>query len=134
MLWTGRKFRHLTPEGNYKVEAPGVVLGLSAMILLGVSLPLLLRSPLRMPAGERLFRLVWLGPLGRAFLKFAGRRAPRDRDAGAPPVITAAPARNSNGSGPHAVRVVAADGDRVAALEQRVADLERWRQKSGLPS
>ena len=42
-----------------------MILILSAMIMLGVGLALLLRSPFRAPLGERVFRLVWLGPVGR---------------------------------------------------------------------
>ena len=42
--------------------------------LLGVSFLLLARSPFRMPLGERLFRIVWLGPPGRASFDFRRRR------------------------------------------------------------
>lgn len=61
---------------DYYLMGPGALAMLfSAASLLGVSLVLLLKSPLRMPAGERLFRWLWLGPLGRAFVRFGGRKA-----------------------------------------------------------
>lgn len=41
--------------------------------MLGLSMLLLLRSPFRMPVGERLFRLIWLGVFGRWFVARAGR-------------------------------------------------------------
>ena len=45
----------------------------SGLSLLGASFLLLARSPFRMPPGERLFRVVWLGPPGRAFVRFSSR-------------------------------------------------------------
>ncbi len=46
---------------------------ISAMMMIGISLVLFIRSPIRMPAGERAFRRIWLGPIGRGFLALASR-------------------------------------------------------------
>ena len=99
--------------------------------MLGVSLALLLRSPFRMPIGERLFRLVWLGPFGRAFVRFAGR-GKGARAAGESVSIrpgTSVTEEKSNGASRVTPRVrTTPAGDRVANLEVRVAELERWRE------
>jgi hypothetical protein len=50
-------------------------MAISAIVLIGVGMVLLLRSPLRAPIGERFFRMIWLGPFGRAFLRFSARGA-----------------------------------------------------------
>jgi serine/threonine-protein kinase len=119
-------FRTLIHPGYYKVLPIGAVLILSAAIMLGVSTVLLSRSPIRMPIGERLFRLVWLGPIGRTFIGFAGRGV-------APPAAASAASRPTGvrAATPNpAVRPPVAAPDRVAALEFRVAALEQWRDKT----
>jgi serine/threonine-protein kinase len=121
-----RSFRTLLRPGFYKESPTGVVLILSAAIMLGASTVLLSRSPFRMPIGERLFRLVWLGPLGRTFVRVAGR--------GIKPLAAAPAASRASGvraatPTPVAPPPVAAP-DRVAALEFRVAALEQWRDKA----
>jgi len=82
-----------------------------------------------MPVGERLFRVVWLGPVGRTFIRLSARGvAPRVSGGAAvvttPGVGAVAAARPaaapSNGASPVAT-------DRVSALEARVAALEHWR-------
>jgi serine/threonine-protein kinase len=118
-------FRHLVRPGYYGVEPAGVVLVLSAMILFGVGVVLLLRSPVRAPIGERLFRLVWLGPIGRAFIRFGGRKA-RSR-ASTPRPVTAPAARAGPTSPPVAIPPAALP--QLAALESRVAELEKWRRE-----
>ena len=108
----------------------GVALFVTGVSLLGISAVLLLKSPFSMPPGERLFRLVWLGPLGHAFVRFAGRnvrvsvrgQAVRRSAATPPPVRLAAVAPSTleqpkNGAAP----------DRLVDLEQRVTALEHWR-------
>src|SRR5262249_1606637 len=119
-------FRTLIHPGYYKVLPIGAVLILSAAIMLGVSTVLLSRSPIRMPIGERLFRLVWLGPIGRTFIRCAGRGV-------APPAAASAASRPTGvrAATPNpAVRPPVAAPDRVAALEFRVAALEQWRDKT----
>jgi hypothetical protein len=112
----------------YTISRPGTVLVLSGFALVGMGMVLLLRSPFRMPVGERIFRAVWLGPVGRGLLRVAGRglgstggrasaSAPGTaRATRVPPPTSAAPAP-----------VVDAAGDRITALETRLAELERWR-------
>jgi serine/threonine-protein kinase len=116
----GYRYR-IAPE-RYAVALPGTILIITAMILLGVSLALLLKSPFRMPLGERLFRLVWLGPIGRSFVRLAGRGKGRTTTPQPVPV-------RSNGAARAAVPNTPA-GDRVAKLELRVAELEKWRASS----
>lgn len=57
--------------GQYHVSALNVTIAISGLCLFGVSMVLLIRSPFRMQINERLFRRIWLGPLGRAFLRRA---------------------------------------------------------------
>jgi hypothetical protein len=83
-----------------------------------------------MPLGERLYRLVWLGPVGRAFITFSsrgvvGRAGGRSSAAIAIAPASAAP-RSGNGTAvppPGA----AIPQDRIDTLEARIAALERWR-------
>lgn len=117
-------FRHPRPQGGYHVGLPGTVLVFTAIIMFSASLALLSRSPLRMPIGERLFRLVWLGPIGRAFVRVSGRRA-----------WNAAAAGKGNVTGPAAIpaRTVLpgkAVDPKTRSLEARVAALEQWRRES----
>ncbi|MGI8619927.1 MAG: serine/threonine-protein kinase [Gemmatimonadaceae bacterium] len=118
--------------GSYRTAPPGIVLVLAGMALLGVSLVLLLRSPFRMPLGERLFRLVWLGPIGHTALRAAGRKVPKGGSH-----ATAGGASLSGASAPPSPAVSTTQakfgspgGDRIAQLEGRVAELERWRKNS----
>jgi serine/threonine-protein kinase len=116
------------PNGNHTSPTSAVVLIFSGTILLGMSLVLLFRSPFRMPLGERLFRFLWLGPFGRAFVRFGtrslkheGRAAvsqPKVR-AGAVPAPALALTR-----GP-AVPPLAQQPDRLTDLERRVTALEQ---------
>jgi serine/threonine-protein kinase len=125
-FWWAMQYRGLRGDGRCcQVQPPGGLLVLISFILFGVSLALLLRSPFRAPPGERAFRLFWLGPLGRAFVRLSGRttwkgqpRAAATRQTTVPPVRPTPP--------PMAAPVIAPD--RIAALEQRVTELERWRK------
>jgi hypothetical protein len=81
-----------------------------------------------MPPGERLFRALWLGPFGRAFIRFGSRAVkmrvatsrslPSVRSATLTPVVALqAPSAGS----------VATPIDTITALERRVSALESWR-------
>jgi eukaryotic-like serine/threonine-protein kinase len=126
-FWAAMRLRHPRPDGHgYYVVFPGGLYVLIAMILFGVSLALLLRSPFRRPVGERAFRVIWLGPLGRAFVRLSGRRAWRGQ---------AASQSVRSGGSRETARVTApapavAAPDRIEALEQRVSELERWRKEA----
>ena len=56
--------------GGYTNSPAGIALVLSAVISFGVGLVLLLHNPLKAGAFERMFRRVWLGPVGRRLLGF----------------------------------------------------------------
>ncbi|MEP6622550.1 MAG: serine/threonine-protein kinase, partial [bacterium] len=131
MFIAALQFRHKRPTGGYTIDITGTILVFSAMILLGVGLALLLRSPFRRPVGERAYRAFWLGPIGRAFVRVSGRS--EWKQPGLRPVVTRSgvasiPARIAMPTG--TPPVVAPD--RIDALEQRVADLEQWRREVGL--
>ena len=126
MIRTALTFRTQIAERSYTISPPGTILVLSGFALLGMSLVLLLRSPFRMPVGERLFRAIWLSPVGQALLRFAGRGL---GNAGGATTTTPGTTR-ARPVPPPASRVAtvapAAD-DRLVALETRLAELERWR-------
>lgn len=89
----------------------GIALVFVGFWWLGTSFVLVLRSPFRMSPPERAFRLVWLGPVGRAAVRLSmGRKADR------------AP----RGPAPRRADVPVS----LAALEARVMELERWRARS----
>jgi eukaryotic-like serine/threonine-protein kinase len=126
-FWGAMQYRHRRPDGGgHYVEPAGGILVLVSFILFGISIALLLRSPFRAPPGERAFRLFWLGPLGRAFVRFSGRKAWKG-GGGASPArsVTLPPLRTQ----PPMPAPVVAPG-RIEALEQRVSELERWRKGS----
>jgi serine/threonine-protein kinase len=108
-----------------------LVMAATGLSLLGVSFLLLARSPFRMPVGERLFRVLWLGPPGRAFIRFSSRGVDRRSGGKTAPsgVRVQTPFTPSTTTippvPPRAEATVPAD--RVASLETRVAALERWR-------
>ena len=114
-------------------STPGTLtMAASGLALLGVSLILFARSPFRMPVDERMFRLVWLGPVGRGFVKFSARGVAR-RVTGttlpgttAPTVATVTP--RATIATPPRKPITPVPGERMAALEARVAALEQWRE------
>ncbi|MBA3404384.1 MAG: hypothetical protein H0U13_06865 [Gemmatimonadaceae bacterium] len=128
MIWTALRLRIPIRPGYYMMTKPVILLVTSGFAMLGISVVLLIKSPLRMPLGERSFRLVWLGPVGRLFVRFAGRGVqaafagtavrPRSGAAAAAVAIGREPTKTSSASLP---------GDRLGALETRVSELERWR-------
>jgi hypothetical protein len=108
-----------------------LVMAASGLGLLGAGFLLLARSPFRMPPGERLFRIVWLGPPGRAFVRFSSRKvAPPSSGKTAPGLARASANVNIASTGRAAAPIVAATAtptDRMRSLEDRVTALERWR-------
>lgn len=54
------------PKHPSRATLGNLTMAASGLSLLGVSFLLFARSPFRMPVGERLFRLVWLGRDGAA--------------------------------------------------------------------
>jgi len=108
---------------QFRVGFGGATMAITSLILLGVSLVLLMRSPFRMPVGERLFRVIWLGRFGRWFLKRASRGVSASATAStgdtgasatvAPSAVSAASIEN---------------GASLSDLDQRVRALEQWRR------
>jgi hypothetical protein len=79
------------------------------------------RSPLRVPIGERAFRLVWLGASGRAFLRFAARGM-------AAPAGSLSVSANRAMITPVFVPVAGPPPKPSSTLEERVTALEKWRE------
>ncbi|MDQ2665079.1 MAG: serine/threonine protein kinase [Gemmatimonadota bacterium] len=125
MFIVALQFRHKRPTGGYTIDVPGTILVFSAMILLGVGLALLIRSPFRRPVGERAYRAFWLGPIGRVFVRVAGRSEWKRQ--GSSPVRTRSAASLSVRTVLPPVARPVVEPQRLDALEQRVSDLERWR-------
>ena len=105
--------------GGYRTGLLGATMLFTALGLGGASLVLLVRSPFRMPLGERLFRLSWLGAPGRYFL-----RAAIGGDRSGTTAVTSVAASAAPRSA--ATRSAATTGD----LERRVSALERWRESA----
>jgi hypothetical protein len=131
MIAVAGSFRTPVPGAVRRAAPAAVVLVGTAAVLFGVSMVLVLRSPFRMPIGERAFRRVWIGPFGRAFLRFAARGSPgKGQPAATAPTARTTPARVPTASRAPAPSPSASDGDRLRALEQRILELER-RQRDG---
>ena len=108
---------------SYRIGLGGTTMVITSLVLFGVSLVLLIRSPFRMPVGERLFRRVWLGAFGRWFLRRAARGIRPSATAstgstGASAVVVAAQATNGTRS----------NGTTLGDLDRRVHELEQWRR------
>ena len=73
LFWMALQMREQVGPNSYSIGYAGMTLVISALALAGVSFVLLVRSPFRAPIGERLFRIVWLGPVGRWFIGSAMR-------------------------------------------------------------
>jgi eukaryotic-like serine/threonine-protein kinase len=103
-----------------------IMMAAAGVSLLGVAFILLVRSPFRMPVGERLFRKVWLGFPGRAFLRLSmrGVQATFPRR----PAVTSA-VRAAVPVVPQQPIPAPKTADPIAALETRVKELELWRKK-----
>ncbi|HEX6050683.1 MAG TPA: protein kinase [Gemmatimonadaceae bacterium] len=100
--------------------------------MLGISLLLFARSPFRAPIGERLYRLIWLGPIGRAFITLSSRGvAPGAAGRVGSPLATPAPSTSRPSTGRAPPSRVVEEAHRIATLEARVAALERWRNEAG---
>jgi serine/threonine-protein kinase len=120
------------PDFLLQVPVARTMMAMTGLSLLGVSFILLVRSPFRMPIGERLFRLVWLGLPGRAFLRFSmrGVAAVSSRPTSATnvqrPSLPATPQDAKAASVPKSQ-----PESSIASLDARVTSLERWREEQG---
>ena len=105
----------------YRSSLGTLTMVVSALVMFGIGLVLLMRSPFRMSIGERLFRTIWLGAFGRWFLGRAAR--------GIKPSVTSS--TGNTGAAPVTAAVVAmpsSNGAKLGDLDRRVRDLELWRQ------
>ena len=141
MIWWALSLRTPRGEGGYHSTTGVMLMVMSGFAMVGIGTVLLAKSPFRMPPGERLFRVVWLGPLGRMFIRFAGRGV-RQASMGRSVTPAATGARRSSGRSRTAARPTGTEGtgagsaqsaapDRIGSLEARVSELERWRERSG---
>jgi len=73
LLFAAFRQRVELSPGTYGSGLPGMIMLFSAMLMLGMGMALLARNPMRMSLGERIFRRLWLGPIGRSFLAVAAR-------------------------------------------------------------
>jgi serine/threonine-protein kinase len=126
MIWLALGMRTRLGPRQYHVPVPALVMIFSGFALLGTSWVLLVRSPFRMSPGERFFRRIWLGPIGRGFVRLSMRGARKTpaarRGTTRPaPVLVPAPAKRTAPPAPT---------DRLADLETRVGELERWRDSA----
>jgi hypothetical protein len=113
--------------GGYSNAPLGIMLIVAGTAMFGTSVVLVLKSPFRMPPGERLFRAVWLGPIGRAFVRFAGHGV---RNASSRPMrvrVVAVPAIAGRAMQPQNAAPVDVPVEQTRTLAERVSDLERWR-------
>ncbi len=118
------------PVGPRQFATPpgGLLLVFSGFAMLGISFVLLLKSPFRMSPGERLFRIVWLGPLGRLFVRLAMRGVP-SRPSSVHLARTTVPPAGRVVTAPRMTPVGSAHADPLALLDARVRELERWRRE-----
>ncbi len=135
------------PQAVPAAETPtvlGITLVFTGLMLFAVSFVLLSRSPFRMSPGERMFRLIWLGPIGRTFVRIGARSVPARQGFGETP----RPATQSPSLVDDDLPLIAALPAPVApfvaqsplpdpppgqltgnSLEARVKALEEWRER-----
>jgi hypothetical protein len=128
LMYTAKNLRVQYAPGKYGSGYLAITMMFTGVCMGGAQVVLLLRSPLRIPLAERLFRLAWLGPFGRSFVRF-GQRNVKGRQTPARLPSLPPPSTISRATSPVVAQTSAAS-DRLATLEQRVSDLEAWRVKS----
>jgi eukaryotic-like serine/threonine-protein kinase len=128
MVYVALGMRIELAPGRFRSPPLGVALVVTGFILAGVSVVVLIRSPFRAPIGEKLFRLVWLGPLGSALVRFATKGATADT-AHERSGVTGGVSRAA--LTPLSVAHVTPASAPAETLEARVAALEAWRRSQG---
>jgi serine/threonine-protein kinase len=125
LFWWALQLRVQVGPRSYDVGIGPTMMVITSLIMFGVSFLLLLRSPFRMPVGERLFRMIWLGAFGRWFLRRAAR--------GLTPGVTASTGTTGATATAPRPAVIAPSPPQeatLAALDRRVRALEDWRQST----
>jgi eukaryotic-like serine/threonine-protein kinase len=115
--------RRLVAPHLWRTGPLGVAFLFNGLACICVAFVLWLRSPLRMPPGERAFRAFWLHGPGGWLLSLVMRRS---RPASASP-RKAGTARTA----PRALASVSVPDARMQKLEHRVEALEHWRERGG---
>jgi eukaryotic-like serine/threonine-protein kinase len=131
LLWVGWSRRVAVGPTQYRVPRPMIIVMISAVVMLGLAFIGLLRNPFRPGIGERLFRLVWLGWPGRAFLRIAARGVEPPRASSAAASVPAAGPETRSVARPapaHTGQVATAEAAHLARLEARIEALEQWRE------
>jgi serine/threonine-protein kinase len=125
LVFWARSLRVMVRPGSYLVPVPVSIMAVTGFILAGIGVILLIRSPFRMPIGERLFRLAWLGPVGRGILALGARKVlpGAGRQGGKTASGLTIPSPSLPSGGP----AVLPPETPLAALEKRVAALEEWK-------
>ncbi len=130
LLWVGWSRRIAVGPTPYRIPRPMIIVMISAVVMLGLAFIGLLRNPFRPGLGERLFRVVWLGWPGRAFLRIAARgvdpAGPSGAAAGRPAATPEA--ASAARAAAHTEQVAGAEAAHLARLEARIEALERWRE------
>ena len=125
LFWWALQLRVQVGPRSYDVGIGATTMVITSLILFGVSFLLLLRSPFRMPVGERLFRMIWLGGFGRWFLSLAARGI-------APSATASTGTTGATATAPRPVVIATSPPQEstLAALDRRVRALEDWRQST----
>lgn len=125
--------RPLGAPGAYDVPPLGIAFFFNMLACVAVAAVLVARSPFRANLGERAFRAVWLGPVGRALLRrvlrngVSGHRGVRTSRSTTSPVVSPMPSSVSVVANGHAGTRGVASAEtmaRLSQLEARVAALE----------
>jgi hypothetical protein len=128
-LGTGASITKTSVPDASPATFSGVFLAATGLSLLGVSFVLFVRSPFRMPIGERLFRVIWLGPIGRTFVRLSARKVRRTQSAGSGSMASVAARALAVTPAPRTSRIRSPNGtaDPFKRLEARIAALEEWK-------
>jgi hypothetical protein len=122
--------REVTP-GQFQTPRPYMVMLFSAVIMIGIAFIGLVRNPFRTSVGERFFRLVWMGWVGRLLLRFVSRGLEFPSAGSASSGRMAAVPAPSPAAAAPVGAAVHVDGQRLKELETRLEALERWRAEGG---
>lgn len=119
--------------GRFDSPLYATILVVCALMMIGISFVLLVRSPFRMPPGEQLFRRIWLGPLGRLLVRVGARGARQDLSTtarmttGTRAVTVRSPLPRSAAT--PVASVPRATAHTIASLDARVHALEQWQRE-----
>jgi len=133
LIWFALSRRVQTGPGQFNSPLYGIIIVFSGLLMLGIGTVLLARSPFRMSPGERFFRLVWLGPLGRLLVRLGARGARQDLGTAARLTTgtRAAIVRSAlpSSAATPVARVPTATAHTIASLDARLHALEEWRRE-----